>query len=722
MFRFCAAISLLLISSLSFASDHKLVQAVSDQRLLNAQKDPDNWITHGRDYAEQRFSPLSQISTDTVSGLDLAWFYDFDDKRGLQATPLVIDGIMYVTASWSVVVALDAQTGELLWKYDPQVPKEQSYRFCCGAVNRGVAAWGDSVFVGTLDGRLIAIDRATGLQRWSVQTTPEGENYSITGAPRVVKGKVIIGNAGSEYGVRGYVSAYDALSGEQVWRFYTVPGNPELGFENPQMAMAAETWKGEWWTFGGGGTVWDSLAYDPELDLLYVGVGNGAPHSKHIRSPGGGDNLFLCSILALRPDTGEYVWHYQEVPGETWDYTATQHMILADLPWQGKQRKLLLHAPKSGFFYVLDRETGELLSAEKFGTRVNWASHYELDSGRPVLTPGADYPSEPFMVYPIGVGSHNWHPMSFSPQTGLVYIPGQHMGGELSTEANFKMEKNVWNTGVETSLPLHNQQLNRTLGKAFVNGFLLAWNPLTQQKAWQIPRPFIGNGGVLSTAGQLVFQGTVDGFFTAHDAESGAEVFRYATGNGIVGSPISYAVSNTQFVSVPVARGGGISLISGTELNPSTANGRMLAFTLNGKAVLPKPSAAAVYAGKPPPMPAVDDELLQQGLELYHRYCNRCHGSGVVSDGSIPDLRYLDPVWHDNFEEVVLNGMMISAGMPRFDQVLDSDGVRAIQAYVLDQAHQAYDLTEANSLWLAVKQAFYDRLAWLLLKMDELAQ
>ncbi len=341
MFRCYAAIALLLIAGVSFASGQALVHPVTDQRLLTADKDAANWITHGRDYAEQRFSPLHNINTETIDRLSLAWFYEFDDKRGLQATPLVIDGIMYVTASWSVVVALDAENGDRLWTFDPQVPKEKSYKYCCGAVNRGVAVWGEFVFVGTLDGRLIAIDRATGEQRWSVQTTPEGDNYSITGAPRVVKGKVIIGNAGSEYGVRGYVSAYDAATGEQVWRFYTVPGNPALGFENAQMAMAAETWNGEWWKFGGGGTVWDSLAYDPELDLLYVGVGNGAPHSKHIRSPGGGDNLFLCSILALRPDTGEYVWHYQEVPGETWDYTATQHMILADLPWQGVPRKLL---------------------------------------------------------------------------------------------------------------------------------------------------------------------------------------------------------------------------------------------------------------------------------------------------------------------------------------------------------------------------------------------
>ncbi|MFK8020906.1 MAG: PQQ-dependent dehydrogenase, methanol/ethanol family [Pseudomonadales bacterium] len=690
---------------------------VDHDRLVDAAADQSNWLSHGRDYAEQRFSPLTQINSDSIDRLGLAWHFNTGDKHGLQATPLIIDGVMYVTASWSVVYALDATTGKQIWRFDPQVPKSETYRYCCGAVNRGVAAWGGDVFVGTLDGRLISIDRTTGQQNWATLTVPPNTNYSITGAPRIVKGKVIIGNAGSEYGTRGYVSAYDASNGEMAWRFYTVPGNPVEGFESPQMEAAAKTWKGEWWKYGGGGTVWDSLAYDPELDLLYVGVGNGAPHNKHIRSPGGGDNLFLCSILALRPDTGEYVWHYQQIPGETWDYTATQHMILADIEWQGEARKVLMQAPKAGFFYVIDRTNGELLSAEKFGTRVNWASHYDMDSGRPVETPGADYADAPFMVYPIGIGSHNWHPMSYNPGTGLVYIPGQHIGAELSQEQNFKMEERVWNIGVKTSEPLHNLQLNQTLSKALVNGFLMAWDPIAQRKVWERKHPFMGNGGTLSTGGGLVFQGTVDGKFMAFDAKNGNELFNFETQNGIVGSPVSYAVDGVQYIALPVARGGGISLIAGAQLQRDTAQGRIMAFRLSGADELP--ALVKTQIPSPPPMPAgVSDELIQEGLELYHRYCNRCHGSGVVSDGSVPDLRHSEAVWHNNFSKVVLGGLLESAGMPKFDQVLDQSGVEAIHAYVLDQAHQDHNLRHGSSWWLAVKQNAYDALAWLLKKLD----
>lgn len=685
---------------------------VDQQRLEQAAAESDNWLSHGRDYAEQRFSPLTQINNESVEGLGLAWYFDTGDKHGLQATPLIVDGVMYVTASWSVVYALDAVTGEMIWRYDPEVPRDQSYRFCCGSVNRGVAAWGGSVFVGTLDGRLVAINRTTGAMQWETATTPEGQHYSITGAPRIVKGKVIIGNAGSEYGVRGYFSAYDAANGDMLWRFYTVPGNPADGFENEHMERAAKTWTGEWWRYGGGGTVWDSFAYDPELDLLYVGTGNGAPHSKHIRSPDGGDNLFLCSILAIRPDTGEYVWHYQEVPEETWDYTATQHMILTELEWKGETRKVLMHAPKAGFFYIIDGVTGELLSAEKYGTVVNWASHYDLDSGRPVETENADYADGPFMVYPVGVGSHNWHPMSFNPNTGLVYIPGQHIGAELSQQEDFVFEDKVWNIGVNTSEPLHNLQLNQTLSKKFVHGWLKAWDPAKQEMAWEVKHPFIGNGGTLSTAGNLVFQGTVDGRFMAWDGETGAERFRYETKNGIVGSPVSYAVDGEQYIAVPVARGGGLSLISGAQIDRATAPGRIMAFKLGAHKQLPDIEEDVI--APPPPMPDVSDEVLEEGLDLYHKYCNRCHGSGVVADGSVPDLRHLDPIWHENFKAVVLEGMMESAGMPRFDHVLDEQGVEAIHAYVLDQAHQDYDLREGNPYWIAFKQWLYDTLASLL--------
>jgi quinohemoprotein ethanol dehydrogenase len=400
---------------------------VTDERLLAAGSDGDNWLSHGRDYSEQRYSPLTDINTGNISKLGLAWHFETDTRLGLQTTPLVIDGVLYFTGAWNTAWALDAASGELLWKFDPQVPRSKSITACCGAINRGLAAWGDLLFMGALDGRLIAIDRATGQMRWSAQTTDPAEPYAITGAPRVARGKVFIGNGGSEFGTRGYVSAYAAATGEFVWRFYTVPGNPADGFENEAMARAAETWSGEWWRYGGGGTVWDSIVYDPEFNQLYLGVGNGAPHNRRIRSPGGGDNLFLTSIVAVDPDTGEYLWHYQQVPGETWDYTASQQMTLAEIPWQGEPRKVILHAPKAGFVYIIDRATGKLLSAEPY-TTVTWASGYDLDSGRPRENPGQDYDGEPAMVFPSAMGGHNWHPMAYSPDTGLLYIPELDMG------------------------------------------------------------------------------------------------------------------------------------------------------------------------------------------------------------------------------------------------------------------------------------------------------
>ena len=369
------------------------VPPVTASRVLKADQDePGSWLVHGRTWNDDRFSPLTQIDTRNISKVGLAWSYDLDVPRGQEATPLMADGVLYFSTSWSRVVALDARSGRELWKYDPKVPGEAGYRACCDVVNRGVALWGQKVFVGTLDGRLIALDRASGRPVWSVQTVDPSQPYSITGAPRVANGKVFIGNGGAEYGVRGYVTAYDAETGQQVWRFYTVPGNPANHENSRAMKIATPTWHGEWWKYGGGGTVWDSMTYDPETNTLFVGVGNGGPWRQEIRSPGGGDNLFLSSIVALNADTGEYRWHYQTTPGDSWDFTATQQMILADLTIEGRPRKVLMQAPKNGFFYVLDRTTGQLLSARNF-VDVHWATGVDLRTGRPIEVPGARYPS-----------------------------------------------------------------------------------------------------------------------------------------------------------------------------------------------------------------------------------------------------------------------------------------------------------------------------------------
>ena len=416
------AAALLVGSSLLLAQRSR---PVDDARLR--QPPAEEWLTYGYNYAEQRHSPLRQITVGNVSRLGLGWTTEIGGGGGIQeATPLVANGVMYVITNWSVVFALDARTGRQLWQFDPKVDRVIGTpgplnRVCCGVVNRGLALYQDRVFIGALDGRLIALDAATGAQVWSVMTVPKNQPYSITMAPRVYKGKVIVGNSGAEYGVRGYVSAYNASDGAMAWRFYTVPGDPAKPFEHPDLAAAAKTWTGEWWKMGGGGTVWDALAFDPEADLLYIGVGNGSPWNRDYRSPGGGDNLYLASIVAVKPDTGRYVWHFQTTPGDTWDYTAVQQMVLADLRIGGRDRKVIMQAPKNGFFYVLDRVTGEFLSAQPF-VNLSWARGVD-GKGRPLENNGARYSDQAVRIAPTVGGGHNWMPMAFNPETGLVYIP-----------------------------------------------------------------------------------------------------------------------------------------------------------------------------------------------------------------------------------------------------------------------------------------------------------
>src|SRR2546423_1007499 len=476
---------------------------IDDAALRNADAKQADWLTHGHNYAETRFSPLQQINAATVKTLGLAWAFDTETTRGLEATPIVVDGVIYTTGSWSIVYAIDARNGHLLWKYDPQVAGVYGQRACCDVVNRGVAVYKGSVYVGTLDGRLVALEAATGKPLWSVVTVDQSQPYTITGAPRVVKGRVLIGNGGAEFGVRGYISAYDAETGKLAWCFYTVPGDPSKPFESPAMERAAKTWNGEWWKVGGGGTVWDSMAYDPELDLLYVGTGNGSPWNQNVRSPGGGDNLYLSSILALKPDSGELVWHYQTTPGENWDFTATQHIILADLDVGGRKRKVLMQAPKNGFFYVLDRATGELLSAEAY-VPMNWAKGVDKQTGRPIEIPAARYKEQLTILKPGPFGGHNWQPMSFNPQTGLAYIPAQDPFFAYAGVKDFQHRPGAWNTGNDFS------QL-KMVPPVVPTGHLLAWDPVAQKERWRVQYKTIWNGGLLSTAGNLVFQSKAEG-------------------------------------------------------------------------------------------------------------------------------------------------------------------------------------------------------------------
>ncbi|MEH6551945.1 MAG: PQQ-dependent dehydrogenase, methanol/ethanol family [Pseudomonadales bacterium] len=671
--------------------------SVTEQQLLDAASDGNDWLMHGRDYAETRYSPLDQVSRENAAALGLAWHLDLDDRHGLQATPLAKDGILYFTGNWSVLYAVDASNGRELWRYDPQIDRRRSISFCCGVVNRGAALWADKLYIGTLDGDLVAVNALSGEEVWRSPTIDKAKHYSITGAPRVANGVVIIGNGGSEFGTRGYVSGYDAESGEMLWRFWTVPGNPADGFENELMAMAAKTWSGEWWTMGGGGTVWDSLAYDPELDLLYVGVGNGAPHNRDMRSPGGGDNLFLSSIVAVRPKTGEYVWHYQETPAESWDYTATQHMILTDIFWQGEMRKVLLQAPKNGFFFILDRETGELLSAEPY-VPVNWASHYDMSTGRPVETPNADYMDEPFMLRPSGIGGHNWQPMAYSPRTGLVYLPAQNFAAPMEKTPVYEFIDRHWNLGYEMAVSPFGYSLTQAILRKSTEGYLLAWDPITQREVWRAPNRSLGNGGVLATAGDVVFQGGTDNQFSAYDARSGDKLWSFDTQQGIMAAPITYTVDGEQYVTILVGRGGGIINMLGLDTLPSTSIRRVLTFKIDGADTLP-PIIEQTWE-KPPPVPAdISAEEIERGAHLYQRFCARCHGASAVSGGSVPDLRRLDSHWYVQFDDVVRGGLMESSGMPRFDDVLSEQDALAVKAYVLREAQQDWAVNQDPAWW-----------------------
>lgn len=674
----------------SSADQIRAAVARVDGTAIQAAPDGD-WLSHGRTYDEQRHSPLTQITSDNVDELGLAWYADLDTTRGLESTPIVVDGVMFNTGTWSTVFAHDAVTGELLWEYDPEVPREWGVYACCDVVNRGVAAWKGRIYVGTLDGRLVALDAGTGEPVWSVQTTPEGRPYTITGAPRVVKGKVIIGNGGGEYGVRGFVTAYDAGTGEQAWRFYTVPGNPDEPFEGEHLKTAAATWRGgKWWEVGGGGTVWDSMAYDPELDLLYLGVGNGSPWNRHVRSPGGGDNLYLSSIVAVRPDTGEYVWHYQTTPGDTWDYTATQHMILADLQIAGETRQVIMQAPKNGFFYVLDRATGEFISAEAY-VPITWASHVDPETGRPVENPNADYAEEPQLTLPAPYGGHNWHPMTFSPDTGLVYIPALDLPFMFGQDNAFSYNAETWNTAVDTTLGAPPSDVGEEIAlRAMVKGHLAAWDPVEQREVWRVQHSGSWNGGLVSTAGGLLFQGRADGMFAAYRASDGSLLWETPAYTGIMAAPVTFEADGEQYVTVVAGWGGAFGVASGIPAQEGNVirKGRILTFKLGGEAELPTPPEPDFDYPTPPPMTA-SAETVEQGEDLFHTYCSVCHGGGAVSSGVLPDLRYMDEQTHAIFQGIVLGGAYREKGMVSFSHVLDTEGAEAVHAYLIKRSHDA---------------------------------
>ncbi len=645
----------------------------------NAAKTPD-WPSYGLDYAETRFSRLDQINATNVQQLGLVWSYDLESTRGVEATPLVVDGVMYVTASWSVVHAVDVRTGQRIWSYDPKVDKSKGFRGCCDVVNRGVALWQGKVFVAAYDGRLIALDAGSGRVLWEKDTLIDhARSYTITGAPRVFKGKVIIGNGGAEYGVRGYITAYDAGTGEQKWRWFTVPGDPAKPFENAAMARAAKTWDadGKYWEAGGGGTVWDTMAYDPALNLMYIGTGNGSPWARSKRSPKGGDNLYLASIVALDPDTGAYKWHYQETPGDNWDYTSTQPMILADLSIQGKKRKVILHAPKNGFFFVVDRTNGKFISAKNF-VDVNWASGYDA-KGRPIEIAAARQNEKPGESMPGPFGAHNWHPMSFNPGTGLVYLPAQHVPVNLMDDKDWKFNENMplrphaaqgWNTGM---------YINAAAPTSKPMGRLVAWDPVAQKEAWGVEHASPWNGGTLTTAGNLVFQGTADGRMVAYDAKTGAKLWETPTGTGVVAAPATYLVDGKQYVSIAVGWGGVYGLAA--RATERQGPGTVYTFAVGGTAKMP--DFVTYRMSKLLQGVKYDTAKVEAGTGLYVSNCVFCHGvPGVDRGGNIPNLGYMDAAYIENLDKFIFKGPAMARGMPDFTGKLSMAEVEAIKAFI----------------------------------------
>jgi len=693
-----AAVALLSSSVPILAADAAATGAVDRKALLAAADDRSDWLTYGRTYDEQRFSPLDQVNTGNVKNLGLAWFADLDTARGQEATPLVIDGTIYITTAWSKVKAYDAVSGKLRWQYDPKVPGTAAVRACCDVVNRGLAAWGERLFLGTLDGRLIALDRKTGKPVWSKLTADASWPAGITGAPRVIDGRVIVGNIGADMGVRGYVAAFDSTDGRQLWRFYTVPDRPGTNTA-PHLLRAEATWHGEWWKLGGGGTVWDSMAYDPKLDLLYVGTGNGSPWNQSYRSPGGGDNLYIDSIIALKPATGVYVWHYQTTPGDTWDFDATQHMILADLEIGGRQRPVLMQAAKNGFFYVIDRTNGQLISAANF-VGVNWAKGVDLQSGRPIENPEAriDKTGKPFLTVPGAGGAHSWQPTAFDPRTGLVYIPALDAGFPFVPDAHFKPAAVGFNTGMDFAagaMPADPKVRAGAMGS--IKGALIAWDPVAQKERWRVALSGPWNGGVLATGGGLVFQGNTAKEFAAYDAASGAKLWSEKVQTGIIAAPVTYAIGGEQYVAVLAGWGGIWALAPGilSEIGGPVRNvSRLLVFKLGANAQLPPESTLAPRPLDPPAVTGSPEQIAEGG-QNYGRFCGVCHGDAAYGGTLLPDLRrspLLDTA--KGWATVVRDGALQSKGMVGFADALSPGQIDSIRAYVIKRANEDKALGE----------------------------
>lgn len=659
--------------------------------LAAAQAPDTGWPVNGGSDRGEHYSPLDQVNLDTVAGLGLDWSLDLPTPDGIAATPIVVDGVIYLSGPWSLAWAVDAASGELLWSYDPETVITDSNNWT-GRVNRGVAVVGERVLVTVSDCRLVGLDRATGKPAWTQRTCDPAQGYSISDAPHVGGGKVFVGNAGSEKGVRnrGYVSAYDAQTGEFLWRFHIVPSHLTEENTTPAMKMAYQTWSGDALEkFGGGGSNWNEMTYDPDSGLLYFGTAGALPYVYEQRSPEGGDNLFTSSVVAVNAETGEYAWHYQTVPEDSWEYNATMNIVLADLEIGGQPRKALMIAPKNGFFYVLDRLDGELLSAAPFA-RVNWATHIDLETGRPVLNPEGMYwkspPGTSTLVWPNMWGAHSTQPMAWHPGLGLAYIPVVDVPNLVTWQGEGEFADKL-------------VMLDEVDGKPHAPGLLRAWDPVRQTARWTVEHDVAFNGGVLATAGGLVFQGDANGRFSAYRAADGGRAWSVETGSAISAAPVSYRLSGRQRILLPVGAGGGMQFAypefhAG---NKATGPTRLMSFSLEGKAGMPAAPALQRELPELPPL-AADADTIARGAGLYRGWgCYGCHGDDAAAraGGSVPDLRYAAPETHLQWTGIVIGGARQVKGMPAHEMSLED--AEAIRAFVLQRAHALRAETQGSS-------------------------
>ena len=658
--------------------------AVDSARLpaVATQANAGDWMSYGRDYNEQRFSPLTQVNADNVSQLGLAWYADLAEKGGsYETTPVVVDGRIFVTSPWSKVYAFDAKSGKRLWKYDPQVPGEYAVKLCCGIVNRGVGYWHGKVIWGTLDGRLVAVDAATGQKDWEVQATDPAKWQSITGAPRIADGRIFVGEAGSEFEQRGYMAAYSADTGERLWRWWVVPGDPSKGFEQPELAMAAKTWGADFWKQGGGGTPWDGITYDPVTDYVYIGTGNGADWPSEVRSPGGGDNLFTASIVALDAKTGKYVWHYQETPSESFDFDSTAQITTADLVINGEKKHVVMHAPKNGVFYVLDAKTGKAISADLFIPSANWLTGFDQNL-RPILNPEANYSKTGKGWQLIGFQSHVWNPMSFSPDTGLMYLPTSYGTFGYVAKAGARMGNQMLSIDI-TGRPQGAPQKMVDGPRSYLQG----WDPVKKKPAW-IQAEGTGRAGTMATAGNLVFQGNTHEF-KAFRADTGAKVWSVETQATIAGGPASYAIDGTQYVAVVAGGGGGGFGVPDPYHAPNYA--RLLVYKLGGTAELPAKEAYTPPVLNPPPEFGTPEQIAL-GDKQYIAHCAGCHGNNDANGRAVsslfPDLHYSGQLWTaEGFNAVVIGGALQDNGMVSFKKDITPQDAEAIRAYLVQQTN-----------------------------------